>query len=103
MASKKELKAILEERGNLATGDEYLIDEFFHNMSMMKDAKAHIKKNGILSQGDKDGKIWYQSPAIKIYNDAFANLLKASQKLGLSAYDRGKILGEVAKKEGDGF
>jgi len=103
MISKKQLKELLNTNGQLKEGDIFLIDEFYHNMKMMKDAKTHINDKGILAQGDKDGKIFYQSPAIKIYNDSFSNLLKISQKLGLSPYDRGKILAEVKGTVDDGF
>lgn len=102
MLTKQDLIDILDEKGLYEEQDDFIIGELFYNLELIKKSKTHIRKTGILSQGDKDGKIFYQSPALKIYSAALKNVLDISKKLGLSPRDR-KEMGAIEDGEEDTF
>lgn len=103
MISKKELIKTLKASGRYEDTDEPLVTELFFNLGVMKKSKAAINKDGILSQGDKDGKIWHPHPAYKIYSSALKDVLSLSIRLGLSERDRRQMGIDASKGGDDGF
>ena len=102
MITRNKLVETLKEGGNYKEEDSLLIDELYHNIDVIRKAKKHIKDNGILTQGDKEGRLHYQSQGFKIYDSAFGHVMTIIRKLGLSPRDR-KELGAALEASNDGF
>lgn len=103
MVSKKELIETLKAGGRYQSTDEPLIDELYFNMRLIKKAKTTLNKDGLLSKGDKEGKILHPHPAYKIYSSVLKDILSLSIRLGLSERDRRQMGIEANKKGDDGF
>jgi P27 family predicted phage terminase small subunit len=103
MISKKELIKTLSASGRYQSTDEPLVTELFFNIGLIKKAKSRINTDGILSAGDKDGKIWHPHPAYKIYSSALKDILSLSIRLGLSERDRRQMGLEISAEGDSGF
>jgi P27 family predicted phage terminase small subunit len=104
MISKRELIATLKTSGRYQGTDETLVTELFFNLGLIKKTKSALNRDGILSAGDKEGKILQPHPAYKIYSSVLRDILSISIRLGLSERDRRQMgIETTGEGGGDGF
>ena len=96
---------MLTDKGLYEEADDPIIDELLYNYSLIKRAKAGLKKDGLMINTVRDPKrdpYFQKNPLFSIYDTCLKNIQGLSVKLSITPQERAKLKIE-AFEDNDGF
>ena len=100
--TKPKVVRFLKEKDIYNEIDEFLIDEMLYNLELARQAKADLKKRGVVVPINTEQTLFNTNPSNNIYQASIKQALTICRKLGIDFRSRTELKINV-DKEDDGF